>query len=83
MENVASANDMGFAIMLLGGAGAMIPLPGVWRWLGWVAILLAIVLFTPIGFVAFMASLLWIVVVSVLLFLRSDDVVAPTDPSGS
>ena len=61
----------------------MIPLSGVWRWLGWAALPLAIVLFTPIGFVAFIASLLWIVVVGVLLFLRFDDGVAPTDSSSA
>jgi hypothetical protein len=41
------------------------------KWLGWVAILLGIVAFTPIGFAAFIGTALWILVVSILLSLRA------------
>lgn len=37
-------------------------------WLAWVAIVLFVVTFTPIGFVGFLASGLWIIVVSILLW---------------
>jgi hypothetical protein len=37
-------------------------------WLAWVSLLIFIVLFTPAGFIAFLVSALWIVVVSVLLW---------------
>ena len=41
------------------------------NWLGWVALVLAVIGFTPIGFVAFIGAGLWIVVVSVMLALRT------------
>ncbi|MGH2748048.1 MAG: hypothetical protein ACRDKB_09015 [Actinomycetota bacterium] len=42
------------------------------RWLGWVAIVLAIVEFSPIGFFVFLATLLWVLVVSILLVLGGE-----------
>ena len=42
------------------------------KWLGWVAIALGIVTFTPAGFVGFIGSLVFVLIVSVLLFMRSD-----------
>jgi hypothetical protein len=41
------------------------------KWLGWAAIVLAILGLTPIGFVAFLGGAIWILVVSVLLALRA------------
>jgi len=41
------------------------------KWLGWVALVLAVVGFTPIGFVAFGGAGLWIAVVSVMLAVRA------------
>lgn len=41
------------------------------KWLGWVAILLGIVAFTPLGFASFAGTALWILVVSILLSLRA------------
>jgi hypothetical protein len=41
------------------------------KWLGWIALALAVVGFTPIGFIAFIGAGLWIVVASVLLMLRA------------
>ena len=43
------------------------PIP---RWLGWVAVALGLIGLTPIGFVAFLGSAIWIVIVSVLLAVR-------------
>jgi hypothetical protein len=40
------------------------------RWLGWVAVVLGIIAFTPAGFFAFLLIGIWIAVVSVLLYLR-------------
>jgi hypothetical protein len=39
-------------------------------WFGWVTAIMAIALITPVGFFVFFVSLLWIVVVSVILFRR-------------
>jgi hypothetical protein len=41
------------------------------RWLGWVALVLAVIGFTPLGFVAFIGAGLWIAVVSVMLTMRA------------
>jgi hypothetical protein len=41
------------------------------KWLGWVAIALGVVGVTPIGFVAFGGTALWILVVSILLSMRA------------
>lgn len=41
------------------------------KWLGWVAIALAIAGATPVGFVGFIGGGIWILVVSVLLALRA------------
>jgi hypothetical protein len=41
------------------------------KWLGWVALVLAVVGFTPIGFVAFLGAGVWIAVASVILTLRT------------
>lgn len=38
------------------------------RWLGWVSIVIAIISVTPLGFVGFIAGLIWVAVVSVLLY---------------
>jgi hypothetical protein len=46
-------------------------------WLGWIAILIAIVSFTPVGFFAFPATGLWIVIVGVLQFIREGRTTTP------
>ena len=40
------------------------------RWLGWAAIVIAVVAFTPIGFVSFFGAGLFVLVISVMLALR-------------
>jgi hypothetical protein len=48
------------------------------KWLGWVAILLGIVGFTPIGFAAAIGAAVWILIVSILLSVRTRrEVAAP------
>lgn len=46
------------------------------KWLGWVAIVIAISMVTPAGFIGFVATALWIAIVSVILALRADDAAA-------
>jgi hypothetical protein len=41
-------------------------------WLGWVGIIIFIVTFTPAGFIAFGLAGIWIIVVSILLYLREE-----------
>ena len=41
------------------------------KWLGWVALLLGVVAVTPVGFVAFLAGGVWVLIASVMLTLRA------------
>jgi hypothetical protein len=67
----------GIAVLLLAASLAAIRgktlLPA---WLAWVGIVLFVIFFTPIGFVAFGLSGIWIIIVSVLLYLRGDTAAA-------
>ena len=65
-------------VMMLGAAGTLllVPLRGA-RWLGWIALMLGIALYIPFAdFFALLASLLWILVASVVLFRGTER--APT-----
>ena len=73
----------GLGIMLLGAAGAMIPQTDALRWLGWIALVFGIAIFTPAGFIAFLGTAVWIIVVSAMLFLRSDDGAPHAAPPGT
>jgi hypothetical protein len=42
------------------------------RWLGWASIVIGISLVTPAGFIGFLAALVWVLVVSVVLYLQAD-----------
>ncbi len=46
------------------------------KWLGWVAIALCVIAATPAGFVAFIGSAVWVLIVSITLFRRGS--VTPT-----
>ena len=56
-------------IMLFGAGGAILKtgaaLP---KWMGWAAIVLLILFFTPVGFAAFGLSGIWIIIASVLMY---------------
>ncbi len=60
----------GGAVMLLATAVVTLRHGGLPKWLAWVAILLAVVSFTPVGFVGFLGTLIWVLVVSIALYLR-------------
>jgi len=51
------------------------------RWLGIVAILLGILALTPVGFLAFLATGVWVVIVSILLFTSPPEPVAAVPPA--
>ena len=50
------------------------------KWLGWIAILLGVLSFTPVGFFAFPLGGLWVIVVSILLAVRARRAAAPPPP---
>jgi hypothetical protein len=75
--NALDADDFfGFAtplgIMLLGAGGATLragaALP---KWMGWAAIVLFVVFFTPAGFAAFGLTGIWIIIASILMYQRT------------
>ena len=41
------------------------------KWLGWVAIALAVIGLTPLGFAAFLGTGVWILIVSIMLTMRA------------
>ena len=51
------------------------------KWLGWVAIVFGVLSLTPIGFFAFLAGGLWILVVSIILTQRARAGGAPAAPA--
>jgi hypothetical protein len=66
------------ALVFLLSAGVSILQTGVLpAWLGWVAIALVVLGFTPIGFVSFLGTAIWIIIVSVLLAARAPATGAP------
>ena len=62
---------VGMVVFILSSGIAIVRYGTLPKWLGWVAILLAVAGITPAGFFAFLAGGLWIAVVSVLLALRA------------
>jgi hypothetical protein len=63
------------------GAGAsVLATAALSKWVGWVAIVVGVAALTPLGFFAFLALGLWILIVSGLV-LRRSDAAAPLAPS--
>ena len=67
-ENMWVAFNAGLGVMMLGAAGALLPRLA-YRWLGWVALVVGVALFIPFAdFIGLLLTLVWILVVSVMLF---------------
>jgi hypothetical protein len=62
---------LGLLVFLISSGLSILRTGALPRWLGWVALALAVLGFTPIGFAAFLGTAIWIVVVSVMLALRA------------
>jgi hypothetical protein len=81
--NVVSNGDFyiifgGVAILLLAAGIATVRRPALPRWLGWAAIVIGIIsLAGPFGFVGGLLSIVWLFVISILIF-RKDRVTAPS-----
>jgi hypothetical protein len=61
---------LGTAVFFWATGLGMVRAAGLPSWLGWTALVLAVVSLTPIGFFAFLAGGLWILAASVLFALR-------------
>jgi hypothetical protein len=67
----------GLAVLLL--ATSLVAIRGkvlLPAWLAWVGVVLFVLFFTPIGFIAFGLSGIWIIIVSVMLYLRGEPAAA-------
>ena len=67
----------GVAIFMLTNAVAVVRSRALPVWLGWVAVPIGVLAVTPAGFFAFPATLAWILVVAILLFLRAPRIQVP------
>jgi hypothetical protein len=72
--NVLDNNDFipaaaGLGVLVLASGLSAVRHGGLPKWLGWVGIVIGVLTFTPAGFFAFLASGIWIIIVSVLLTL--------------
>ena len=67
-----------FGVMLLGAAGAWVGAAGAARWFGWIALVLGILVFTPLGFFGFLGAGLWILATSIYFFVTRER--APHEP---
>jgi hypothetical protein len=70
--NVLDNNDFipaaaGVGVLMLGSGMSAVRHGGLPKWLGWAAVVIGILAFTPVGFFAFLASGIWIVIASILL----------------
>ncbi len=59
---------LGTVVLTIGSGLAILRGAALPRWLGWAAIVIGVVAATPAGFFAFLATLLWIAVTSIVLF---------------
>jgi hypothetical protein len=61
---------LGAFILILASGLSILRHGGLPRWLGWAALVLAVVMITPAGFIGFIGTGLWILVASIILTLR-------------
>ena len=81
-NNVWLPFNSGLGIMMLGAAGLLLTERMLPRWFGWLALLLGIALFVPFAdFIALIIALIWIIVVSVMLYMAADRRATPLPPS--
>ena len=68
---------LGVVLFALGSGISIVVHKSLPVWLGWIAIVLGIVGMTPIGWIAFMGTGVWILVVSVMLLLGERKTATP------
>ena len=71
----------GIAVFMFASGICVLRHGGRPRWLGWVAIVIGVVSLTPIGFVGFLAVFVWVLVVSIVLYLSGAETPTTTTPS--
>jgi uncharacterized protein YjeT (DUF2065 family) len=72
---------LGTVTFLLGSGVSILQTGVLPKWLGWIAIALVAIGLTPLGWIAFLAGGIWVLVVSILLAVRgSSDTATPAPP---
>ena len=71
----------GVCVFGIGAGLAILNGGGLPRWLGWVAFVLGIIAFTPVGFLSFIVFLLWSAVVGIMMFRGQGS--APASPASA
>jgi hypothetical protein len=66
-NNILISFVFALGLMLLGVAGATIKTAALPKWLGWAALVLGILCFTPVWFLGAALGLIWIVIASITL----------------
>jgi hypothetical protein len=74
---------IGFAALILAVGLSALRTRIIPPWLAWIGIVLVVALFSPAGFFAFLASALWILVVSILLWRREASVPPTSAPASA
>jgi hypothetical protein len=84
-----NAIDSDFFLPFVMGLATMILATSLWQlrnrsllptWIGWVGIIIFIVSFTPLGFIGFGLAGIWVIVVSIMLYL-SDETATAAPPA--
>jgi hypothetical protein len=71
----------GVGVLVLASGLSAVRHGGLPAWLGWAAVVIGVVTFTPAGFFAFLASGIWILIASIVLTMaRQSAPTAPTPP---
>lgn len=70
-------------IMMIGAAGATLSTGFLPRWLGWVALVIGIATFTPVGFIGFALTGIWIIIASILLSQSAEAAPAAAAPTSA
>jgi hypothetical protein len=73
---------VGVVVLQWATALAVLRHGGLPRWLGWVSLVIGILALTPIGWIAFLATFIWIPVVGVLMYLGQGQAMASPPPAG-
>ena len=72
---------IGIVVFLIASGLAIVRTGLLAKWWGWVAVAIGVIGMTPVGFVAFMGALAWVLVTSIWLTVKSRSA-APAEPAG-
>jgi len=72
---------LGAVVFLFSAGVSIVRTEALPKWLGWIAIVLAVVGVTPVGFAAFLGGGIWILVLSVLMAVRERGAGASMPPA--